>query len=171
MSGGNGICPGCALTIGTPGADHDPCLGMLPGISFACCGHKSDTKIAYLSFGERGMHSIRFDPRDGVHKPGDLTYTVFSRPAGVQFSIWVTEEAFWAAVVRIQAGSVPEDLFQGLLVSTNNLEQYEDLITSGGSMHGRGTCPDCRWFEVPEGCNVPRDSPACKLNRNVAEEL
>ena len=167
----NDICPGCNRTIGTSGADPDPCLGMLPGISFACCGHKSDTKSAYLAFGDRGMHSIRFDPRAGVHKPGDLTYTVYSRPPGVQFSLWVTEESFWAAVVRIRAGEDPEELFQGLLATTNNLEQYEGLNASGGSLHGRGTCPDCRWFEVPAGCNVTRDSSTCKLNRAAPEVL
>jgi hypothetical protein len=30
---------------------------------------------------------------------------------------------------------------------------------------GRGNCPDCVWFNVPEGCNVDRDSSTCLLNK------
>jgi hypothetical protein len=28
-----------------------------------------------------------------------------------------------------------------------------------------GHCPECRWFNVPEGCATEKDSPSCKMNR------
>jgi hypothetical protein len=31
------ICPECGLARGADG--YDPCLGELPGVNFACCGH------------------------------------------------------------------------------------------------------------------------------------
>jgi len=30
---------------------------------------------------------------------------------------------------------------------------------------GYGNCPDCAWHEKKEGCNVPRDSKVCLLNK------
>jgi hypothetical protein len=30
-------CPWCGLERGADG--HDPCLGELPGVKYACCGH------------------------------------------------------------------------------------------------------------------------------------
>jgi len=36
-------------------------------------------------------------------------------------------------------------------------------------MAGRGKCPDCVWFNEPEGCNVERDSPVCLLNKRPRE--
>jgi len=30
---------------------------------------------------------------------------------------------------------------------------------------GYGNCPDCDWYNDPEGCNVKRDSSVCKLNK------
>ena len=34
-------CPKCKKTRGADG--HDPCLGGLPGVLFACCGHGKNT--------------------------------------------------------------------------------------------------------------------------------
>jgi len=31
------VCPECKMARGEDG--HDPCLGQLPGVMFACCGH------------------------------------------------------------------------------------------------------------------------------------
>ena len=38
-------------------------------------------------------------------------------------------------------------------------------------MKGFGKCSDCIWFNIPEGCNVERDSYVCSLNKNLKEEL
>ena len=35
---------------------------------------------------------------------------------------------------------------------------------------GFGTCPDCIWEGLPEGCNVERDSKICNLNRKEKKE-
>lgn len=32
---------------------------------------------------------------------------------------------------------------------------------------GYGNCPDCEWYQVPEGCNVQRDSPGCLPNKRL----
>lgn len=34
-------------------------------------------------------------------------------------------------------------------------------------MTGHGKCPDCTWFEQPEGCNVERDSSVCLINKQI----
>lgn len=52
-------CPECHLKRGTDG--HDPCLGKLPGVNFACCGHggkSNQSADGYISF-ENGT-VIRF---------------------------------------------------------------------------------------------------------------
>jgi hypothetical protein len=36
---------------------------------------------------------------------------------------------------------------------------------------GFGKCPDCVWFNQEEGCNVERDSPRCKLNKKLNNNL
>ncbi len=36
-------CLVCDATY-TPGMEPDPCLGMLPGVRFACCGHGNETR-------------------------------------------------------------------------------------------------------------------------------
>ena len=33
-----------------------------------------------------------------------------------------------------------------------------------------GECPDCCWYHDPKGCNVPRDSEICKLNKRPRKE-
>lgn len=41
------ICPKCQIVA--EGAGHpDPCLGSLPGVKFACCGHGKD--YGYIVF-------------------------------------------------------------------------------------------------------------------------
>jgi hypothetical protein len=30
--------------------EPDPCLGYLPGVAHACCGHGEPTKVAYVAF-------------------------------------------------------------------------------------------------------------------------
>ena len=32
---------------------------------------------------------------------------------------------------------------------------------------GFGKCKDCIWYQVPEGCDVERDSPTCLLNKRL----
>lgn len=53
------VCPECQLPRG---ADRcDPCLGKLPGVLFACCGHGGKTKVnseGYIFF-ENGT-TVRF---------------------------------------------------------------------------------------------------------------
>lgn len=55
------VCPECHLTRG---ADRcDPCIGKLPGVLFACCGHggkvTANRPDGYVYF-ENGV-TIRFD--------------------------------------------------------------------------------------------------------------
>lgn len=38
-------------------------------------------------------------------------------------------------------------------------------------MSGKGTCQDCTWFMVPEGCNVERDSDVCLINKKPRDVL
>lgn len=50
----NGECRACGLARlpgdVTRGGDlADPCLGVLPGVSFACCGH-GNRRLAYAAF-------------------------------------------------------------------------------------------------------------------------
>lgn len=48
-------CPQCGLARG---ADRtDPCMGMLPGVLFACCGHGNGHGYIYFENGR----CIRFD--------------------------------------------------------------------------------------------------------------
>lgn len=53
-------CGACGK-IRTP-AGHDGCLGTLPGVSNACCGHGSDRE-AYVQFDDgseaRGLEALR----------------------------------------------------------------------------------------------------------------
>jgi hypothetical protein len=44
-------CPSCGESCGFDGPD--PCLGMLPGVRGACCGH-GDRDRAYITF-ENGL--------------------------------------------------------------------------------------------------------------------
>jgi len=45
-------CKKCGRAY-APSAEPDPCIGMLPGVVEACCGHGNDTK-AYVMF-ENGV--------------------------------------------------------------------------------------------------------------------
>lgn len=42
--------------------EPDPCLGILPGVEYACCGH-GNTKFAYIKFKDgtiiRGFNTIK----------------------------------------------------------------------------------------------------------------
>lgn len=53
------VCPECHLTRGPDRID--PCLGKLPGVLFACCGHggKTHSHDGYIYF-ENGT-TIRFE--------------------------------------------------------------------------------------------------------------
>jgi hypothetical protein len=56
-------CPECHMKRGPDG--HDPCLGELPGVSYACCGHggKSLQSVGgYISFKDGKV--IRFAKLD-----------------------------------------------------------------------------------------------------------
>lgn len=69
----------CSLCDRQRGEDgHDPCLGRLPGIQFACCGHGGEgPNEAYLYF-ENGVRvgvivtSISYDDgRPSIQVPGE----------------------------------------------------------------------------------------------------
>lgn len=75
----NTVCAHCHLTI-TPG-EPDPCLGRLPGVRNACCGHGGD---GYIQF-DNGA-TIRF-PRLEID---NLTREVVSFTPGQVFN---TDEA------------------------------------------------------------------------------
>lgn len=72
----NWTCPLCDQKRGDDG--HDPCLGNLPGIQFACCGHGGDGPCeAYLYF-DNGVRigmivtSISYDDgRHSIQVPGE----------------------------------------------------------------------------------------------------
>lgn len=66
------VCPECKLARG---ADRrDPCLGTLPGVSFACCGHGGRSH-GYIAF-ENGFvlrwggHPIRVEDARGKPRAG-----------------------------------------------------------------------------------------------------
>lgn len=40
------VCPECGMIRQADG--HDPCIGELPGVKFACCGHGGNG--AYLGY-------------------------------------------------------------------------------------------------------------------------
>lgn len=43
------VCPACHLVRGPDRLD--PCLGILPGVNFACCGHGGHSIVdPYISF-------------------------------------------------------------------------------------------------------------------------
>lgn len=49
------LCTGCGLTVKeeheTPdGGYADPCLGILPGVKYACCGHGDKVGMPYIFF-------------------------------------------------------------------------------------------------------------------------
>lgn len=51
--------------------EPDPCLGYLPGVAHACCGHGEPTKVAYVAFDNGvGMYLMPHDAtltyRDGT---------------------------------------------------------------------------------------------------------
>lgn len=56
------VCNGCGLTVKkehrTKNGYADPCLGVLPGVKYACCGHGDLIDDAYIFF-ETGV-IIRF---------------------------------------------------------------------------------------------------------------
>lgn len=66
------VCPECHLTRGPDRCD--PCIGKLPGVLFACCGHGGKTRAncldGYIYF-ENGV-TIRFEKLTRVdHTPPD----------------------------------------------------------------------------------------------------
>jgi hypothetical protein len=47
-------------------------------------------------------------------------------------------------------------------------EQVKHTSEGGvAETEGYGKCPDCVWFNQPEGCNVKRDSPTCLSNKQI----
>lgn len=71
---GSGWCPACERWA-HPGPD--PCLGHIPGVAHACCGH-GDTKKAYVVLGG--------DPDQGVHRI-ERTVTLYGQPAVEFFNL------------------------------------------------------------------------------------
>lgn len=53
------ICLACQSEPWYIGQEPDPCLGRLPGVKYACCGH-GDWEKAYVLF-ENGVSVRRFD--------------------------------------------------------------------------------------------------------------
>ena len=53
-------CPKCDMSV--KDIEEDPCLGHLPGVSFACCGHGNQEK-AYIVF-ENGVKISGFTVDD-----------------------------------------------------------------------------------------------------------
>ena len=51
-------CPKCGMIRGEDKVD--PCLGMLPGVIFACCGHGNNGYCGGYIYFENGV-IIRFD--------------------------------------------------------------------------------------------------------------
>lgn len=53
------FCKQCRRELSLRGETPDPCLGMLPGVKYACCGHGDE---GYISFDNgviiRGQFSI-----------------------------------------------------------------------------------------------------------------
>ena len=43
----------------------------------------------------------------------------------------------------------------------------EGTMNSEPKPKGYGQCPDCVWFNQPEGCNVERDSEVCLRNKKL----
>ena len=59
------VCPTCKLVRGKDRVD--PCLGCLPGVAFACCGHGGKgTCPGYISFTNGTV--IRFEKLTGVER-------------------------------------------------------------------------------------------------------
>jgi len=48
------------------------------------------------------------------------------------------------------------------------MEEEEVIIMK--KAEGYGECPDCAWYHDPGGCNVPRDSELCRLNKRPRKE-
>lgn len=59
-------CPECHLKRGADG--HDPCMGALPGVKYACCGHggKTMSSDGYIYF-ENGT-VVRFEKTTQIEK-------------------------------------------------------------------------------------------------------
>lgn len=63
-------CGGCGLTVKKEHATKDksgkrtgyadPCMGILPGVKYACCGHGNDPHVFGYIFFENGV-TIRFN--------------------------------------------------------------------------------------------------------------
>lgn len=47
-------CPECGMAREANG--HDPCLGELPGVKFACCGHGGKGPCLPYIYFENGVH-------------------------------------------------------------------------------------------------------------------
>ncbi len=61
-------CPKC-LRWYDAGEEPDPCLGELPGVVGACCGH-GDSKKAYMSFANGVVLRPLFVEKDnGIYRP------------------------------------------------------------------------------------------------------
>ena len=57
------ICPVCKLARGKDG--YDPCLGNLPGVKFACCGHGGSRQCNPYIYFENGVRlDITFNSVD-----------------------------------------------------------------------------------------------------------
>ena len=76
-------CPGCGLEFTQSHIDKlgkkgwiDPCLGVLPGVNFACCGHGVGN--GYISF-ENGR-IIRFQPKIIVEQWNNSDIEIIAKP-------------------------------------------------------------------------------------------
>lgn len=53
------ICPACKAPVQK--GDPDPCLGNLPGVAFACCGHRKDRGYIVFEDGTAILFQGRID--------------------------------------------------------------------------------------------------------------
>ena len=68
-------CPHCGLMRN--GEGHDPCLGELPGVDYACCGHGGHGNgRGYIAFSNGVV--IRFNQCD---VEGNVGVTISERPS------------------------------------------------------------------------------------------
>jgi hypothetical protein len=57
-------CPHCKKNVTSEG--HDACLGTLPNVMFACCGHHSSNGHPYVMFSNG--EQIDFDSTESLYK-------------------------------------------------------------------------------------------------------
>lgn len=73
------VCPVCKQTRGPDG--HDPCLGELPGVKYACCGHGGSGQSRGYIYFENGV-CVGVTVSDVTYDDGRNVVNVPGRDAG-----------------------------------------------------------------------------------------